>query len=377
MLTLNPLNFNTPLFPVSPIDTVRTQQAPAPVFGGGSELAQLAALQGAFHTLGQGWQGFAGDGVVRVAVIDDFVAEQGGFNHGENIDGIITSNGAQTVRFNIDNGGNRNQNMAAALQQIAARAANGEQFDAVNISQQDFQANGNTEAVNRGIQLLQNNFGIPVVVAAGNNGANNANVLASGAAFVVENSALGQEGRAETSGVGNIRSEGEFTSQATANVSARVAQLKEQGLSPQQIQAALQAQAQEEGGSLNRPAQGQGPQTAQTQDTQQAQPQAEGAWTSHTIKAGETIWDLVVRQGGSTLDEFQKRNPNVNLDLYHPGTVIQIPPKKQSTSSGTTTPRSTNSSASTSSSPTTTSAPAPTPTPTPTRGRGGVNRTFI
>lgn len=229
--------------------------APAPVFSP-ENLQFLTQLTTASQRLAQGWQNF-GDGQVRVAVIDDFVAEGNGFNHGQNIDQIVRNGNPniQTVGFNIDQpGGDRNLNILRSLVEIGQRAANGEQFDAINLSQQDFDPSGSTAAINEAIRILQERFNIPVVVAAGNAGADEQNELARNADFVVENSELGSETRAQTSGLGNVRSEGEFTSQATANVTAQVAQLHEQGLSNEQIQVTLANDSAAQGGSLDRPA---------------------------------------------------------------------------------------------------------------------------
>lgn len=207
------------------------------------------------------------DESIQVAVIDDFVAEGNGFNHGQNIDEIITAGGAirngnvsqeapniETVRFNIDhtNGtGGRTQNIADSLNAVIDQASNGVEFDAVNISQQDFVASQDTAEVTRAIQELQSAFGIPVVVAAGNQGAGARNQLAPAAAFQVANSDFGSEFRADMSGLGNVLSEGEFTSQATANVTARVAQLHAQGLTIPEIQAAIYQESLAEGGALD------------------------------------------------------------------------------------------------------------------------------
>lgn len=334
-------------------------------FNQGQNLTTAVNFNQTNQQLAQGWQNFGGN-PVRVAVIDDFVAEGNGFNHGQNIDQIITSGGAvvagqinqaqpniQTVQFNIDDGGNRNQNILASLNQIAQRASRGERFDAINLSQQDFAASGDTQAITAAIANLQNNFGIPVVVAAGNDGADSRNQLAGTAAFVVENSTLGQDGRADTSGVGNIRAEGEFTSQATANVTSRVAQLRSQGYSFQQIQNMLVSEAQREGGSLDRPEEIDPNNATTAPNNNQAAPQ-QAQWVEHTIQSGDRIWDLVVAKGGSTMEEFKKMNPDVNLDLYHPGTVIRIPPAKAQSAP---TPQS---------APATPAAPAPAaPAPTP------------
>lgn len=311
---------------------------------------------GGNQTLGQGWNGFAsgGDGQIRVAVIDDFVDEENGFNHGNNINSIIRAGGTitagassganpgiETVLFNIDQPGgqDRNGNILQALNQIGMRAAQGEQFDAVNISQQDFERSGQTDAVAQAIRQLQDAFGIPVVVAAGNAGADERNLLADNAAFRVENSDFGSEGRAETSGIGNIRSEGEFTSQATANVTARVAQLREMGLSLPEIQATLAQEAAQEGGSLDGR-----PSNQITPEQQQAGAPADAG--SYTVRRGDTV-SALAKRAGISLQEFQRLNPQVkDLDLIIVGEKLNLPGGGGAAPSG--------------------SAPAPTPAPTAT-----------
>jgi hypothetical protein len=72
--------------------------------------------------------------------------------------------------------------------------------------------------VQQRIQVLQS-MGIPVVVAAGNGGANNSNQYAQGAAFVAAaNSA--------DSGRGNVVGAGATTSDAAANVTAALVRSK-------------------------------------------------------------------------------------------------------------------------------------------------------
>lgn len=217
----------------------------------------LANTMVASQQLNNGWQGRR-DGRTRVAVIDDFAG-----THGNQIDGIIRGGGTttagqvqggagvETVKFNINNGGNRTRNIANSLDQIAQLAAQGQQFDAINISQQDFANNADTAAVREKIDMLQRQFGIPVIVAAGNNGAGVRNALAGSAAFVVENSVPGSNARAAGSVGGNVRAEGQFTSQAAANVTARVAQLREMGYNFAQIQQFLSNEMFAEGGSLD------------------------------------------------------------------------------------------------------------------------------
>ena len=237
---------------------VQTQPGQSGTASQGNSRDSLANTMVASERLSSAWQG-SRDGTTRVAVIDDFAT-----SHGSEIDGIIRSGGAppagnsqsgnpniETVRFNINNGGNRTRNIANSLDQVARLAAQGQHFDAVNISQQDFANNNDTAAVRQKIDFLQREFGIPVVVAAGNNGNGVRNALAGSAAFVVENSTRGSNFRAAGSVGGNVRSEGRFTSQAAANVTARVAQLREMGFSFSQIQGLLQREALAEGGSLD------------------------------------------------------------------------------------------------------------------------------
>lgn len=225
-------------------------------------LKKLSDTMQASRELNRGWRGES-DGKTRVVLIDDFVTDETGYNHGEHMDRIIKNGGTttsgilqgsageiETVRININDGGNRNLNIASALDQVATRAADGEEFDAVNLSQQEFADSEDAALVRDRIDLLQNEFGIPVVVAAGNNG-DATNTLSGSAAFVVENSRAGVETRAEGSGSGNLRSEGYFTSQATANVTPRVAQLRERGYSIQQIDLFLGVESRLEGGSLD------------------------------------------------------------------------------------------------------------------------------
>lgn len=202
------------------------------------------ALSGA-RQLGDAFAGIMGG--PTVAVLDDF-SQAGG--HGDEIAGIIQGGGVNAAKFNIAGGGDLSGNIANSLGQVIAAAQSGRQVDAVNLSQQSFQASGNSDAVQQRIAQLQA-MGIPVVVAAGNGGPGQQNTLARGAAFQVENSARGSEARAGGSGAGNIRSEGAFTSQATANVSVQAAKAHASGQNVQQIQQTVQQQANAQGGSLN------------------------------------------------------------------------------------------------------------------------------
>ena len=198
---------------------------------------------------------FAAAHTPRIAMIDDFVADEKGYSHGQSLEKQMKSSdsSADVVRFNVDKPGQRRgQRIAQSLMEIARRAERGERFDAVNLSQEDFTADAETEAINQAITFLQNRYGIPVVVAAGNKGADKENALARTAALRVESSKVGQDGRADTSGLGTIRSEGEFTSQATANVTLRLAQLRARGMDALTAMGTLKLQSIFEGGSLDR-----------------------------------------------------------------------------------------------------------------------------
>lgn len=164
-------------------------------------------LQGA-QQLGQQFNGIvAGQGSgPNVAVVDDFSSGSG---HGQRIAGTIQQgSGAATAGFDVNNSGG----VSRALDGVIAAALSGQHFDAVNLSQQNFQASQETAAVQQRIQVLQS-MGIPVVVAAGNGGPNNANQYSQGAAFVAA-------ANTADSGSGNVVGAGPTTSDAAANVTA-------------------------------------------------------------------------------------------------------------------------------------------------------------
>jgi methylmalonyl-CoA mutase cobalamin-binding subunit len=169
----------------------------------------------------------------RVAVIDDFTSNQNGFQHGTEVANSISSAAGGNVdieRFNIS--GQGAGGITGALRNIVNQARAGNKVDVVNISQ--FFPGNNAEAQ----QLINEleGLGIPVVVAAGNNGPNQRNGLASDRAFIAGNG-TGQ------SGPGNVRGNGRTTSFAAADVSGRIAQMLSQGQSLQQIRQQLGAPA--------------------------------------------------------------------------------------------------------------------------------------
>lgn len=148
-------------------------------------------------------------GAPKVVVIDDFSS-----SHGQEISNQIASGGVNTQNLDISRG-DQASNISNALDQVIAQVQAGGSVDAVNISQQNFDDNASTQAVKQKIDQLQK-LGVPVVVAAGNAGKDKKNQLAGNAQFVVENGSA-------NSGRGNVRSQGEGTSQAAANVSIQVA----------------------------------------------------------------------------------------------------------------------------------------------------------
>ena len=204
-----------------------TQSSPAftanqangrPNFGAVQQQA-AGGLQGA-QQLGQQFNGIVQSGNSNgptVAVIDDF-----GSSHGNEVAGIVQSGGASTLRFDVNNGGSRDQGVLNALDSVIGAVQSGQRVDAVNLSQQNFQANGATAAIQQRIGLLES-MGVPVVVAAGNGGGGQANQYAGGASFVVE-------GDGPNSGRGNVHGQGATTSQAAAQVAAQVAIAHSQGL---------------------------------------------------------------------------------------------------------------------------------------------------
>ncbi len=156
-----------------------------------------------------GTSGGGGKGGANVVVIDDFNS-----SHGQEISQQIASGGVNTQNLNIGGQGDGAGRIASALDSVIAQVSQGGSVDAVNISQQNFNTNQNTQAVQQKIAQLQA-MGVPVVVAAGNEGKGNKNQLAGTAAYVVENGSA-------NSGAGNIRAQGDGTSQAAANVAIEV-----------------------------------------------------------------------------------------------------------------------------------------------------------
>lgn len=170
-----------------------------------------------------------GNGPLKIVELDDFSS-----SHGLEIANTLTQDGDVTLeQYDISKGGgNRLANISSSLDDLITRARNGEQIDAINISQQNFDNSSLSNEVRRKIDLLSD-LGVPVVVAAGNNGPGQRNALAANSSFNVASTTNGVLNR--TSGLGNVAAEGGTTSFATANLSRDIARLHAQGYSNGQI----------------------------------------------------------------------------------------------------------------------------------------------
>ncbi len=156
-----------------------------------------------------------------VAEIDDFTTDNTGFNHGAEIANTLNPDGSVNVlKFNIGGSGDRLAKIANSLDTVIARVKNGETIDAVNLSQQDFSNSPETAQVRAKIDELAA-LGVPVAVAAGNNGPSQHNSLISNKAFAVQSATNGLAN--PNSGLGNVTAEGRTTSFATANFTRQLA----------------------------------------------------------------------------------------------------------------------------------------------------------
>jgi hypothetical protein len=178
-------------------------------------------------------KGSAFNGTLRIAQIDDFNSA-----HGDQVAGVLKQGGADgglggkvdLLQFNVNEGGpNKVANINNALRTIIARVQQGEKIDAVNLSQA-----GSGPATQETSALVDQliSMGIPVAVAAGNNGPNVVNGMAGANSFNVQSTG-GNSGR------GNVTANGPTTSIATANLAPILAMLRAQGLSIAQIRSTL------------------------------------------------------------------------------------------------------------------------------------------
>ncbi len=166
----------------------------------------------------------------KIAQIDDF-----GSNHGNAVGQAIqqgTGGNADIIKFDVQ-GGNTSGKIASSLNSIVQRVRNGETIDAVNISMQDFNNGPDKDQIHQSIAELKR-MGVPVVVAAGNNGPGQVNRIGDANSFNVESATNGQ--RNASSGMGNVQAEGQTTSFAAANLTAQIANRKASGASMADIE---------------------------------------------------------------------------------------------------------------------------------------------
>jgi len=203
---------------------------------------------------------------LRIHAIDIYTPDprDSGFNHGETNARKLEAGGGEpllagAIRVHRYNVGFPEGDMLAQTDAWAAKIAavldrlillaeeDADAVDAVNISLQDFDETPHTVLVRmKSLQLLA--MGIPVAVAAGNQGPNMANTLASEEVFVVqatENGKLRPE-----SGPGNVRAEGGSTSYAVTAVTPLLARYKTQGYSIEAMRERLHNDMLHHGGAL-------------------------------------------------------------------------------------------------------------------------------
>lgn len=198
---------------------------------------------------------------LKIAVIDNFNPDsdplyQGFGSHGDYISNQIRSGGADPrLAGRIDllqydagtpgqgAGDTSTEKIKNALMDVYNRAQNGEDIDAVNLSQASFGESQNNAEIRQLLEDLRG-MNIPVSVAAGNSGAQEQNFMASNGQFEVEAARNGQ--RVERSGLGNIQEEGEYTSFAAADLTPLLAARNDQGLSIDE----MKAEAAANGGTL-------------------------------------------------------------------------------------------------------------------------------
>jgi len=207
--------------------------------GNSNEADQSVISQDNFVPLANDGQSNNNNGRLVIAEIDQFSANRNGFNHGAEIEEVLRSGGGDesldgridVLRFDVSGSGNTSK-IVDALEAIIARVRNGEQIDAVNISQQNFRMTNGTRRVRNAIETLTD-LGIPVAVAAGNEGMSNRNQLSAQNAFTVESATNDRINR--NSGDGNVFFNARSTSFATANLTPLLALRHSQGLSITQI----------------------------------------------------------------------------------------------------------------------------------------------
>lgn len=212
-----------------------------------------------------------------IFVIDDFLASPNqasatdatkGFNHGQTVSNIIRSGGitpiatnnlnVQDVNINIPNV-DRAKAISDALDKIIKDVkANPASVDAVNLSQASAGTDAGTKLIQQKIKELQD-LGVPVLIAAGNNGINTPNTLAPTGAIVVQ-AADSNGNTLADSGPGTIKvnapdavdtTRNRQTSFATPEIAAFVAEMRMMGGNLDMIKSMLNMIQSSQGGVIH------------------------------------------------------------------------------------------------------------------------------
>jgi hypothetical protein len=191
------------------------------------------AAQGGGVNPGNAQAAAGGNGPLKVVQIDNFSADNTGFNHGQEMAKVLKSGGGDASlagqvaldQYNVS-GGNTNKKASDALRDVLARVQNGEQIDAVHMPLQAFEQDGDTQEVKQLAEQLSA-AGVPVVLPAGNEGPGKQNALNGNNTFNVQSATNGQVNG--DSGKGNVTSEGRTTSFASANLAPVLAAQKKSG----------------------------------------------------------------------------------------------------------------------------------------------------
>lgn len=211
--------------------------------GGSGQASKTPAASPSSGSPAPASSGGASGSKPNIVVIDSFSGS--GASHGNEIVNTILQGGPANIqKFDLGDSSNNQatyeNTISNALDQVIKQVQSGQKVDAVNLSQQigGGPDDATTQKIRQQIQQLSA-LGVPVDVAAGNNGPNTKNLLADNSGFVVESGTNGKINR--DSGIGNILENAPTTSFATAELTGKVAALKASGLSLDQIKQQLGA----------------------------------------------------------------------------------------------------------------------------------------
>lgn len=211
--------------------------------GGSGQASKTPAASPSSGSPAPASSGGASGSKPNIVVIDSFSGS--GASHGNEIVNTILQGGPANIqKFDLGDSSNNQatyeNTISNALDQVIKQVQSGQKVDAVNLSQQigGGPDDATTQKIRQQIQQLSA-LGVPVDVAAGNNGPNTKNLLADNSGFVVESGTNGKINK--DSGIGNILENAPTTSFATAELTGKVAALKASGLSLDQIKQQLGA----------------------------------------------------------------------------------------------------------------------------------------